>query len=417
RLLTHKGVLNLVEWRKEIFQISPNDKVTQFYSHSFDSSVSEIFSTLLNGAELYVLSDEQRYSTVAYVQAIQETQATISDLPTVFFNELSTSLTKLDCEKIRSLRFIIMGGEAASTNAIRSWQNTFKNQVQLVNEYGPTEATVSAMYYFIPVLEGDNNLLGSIPIGIPISNTKVHILNSYMQHCPVGAMGELYIESLGLAQGYWKQEEKTKQAFISNPFSEDNSKRLYRTGDLARWLPNGNIEFMGRKDKQVKIRGHRIELGEIEDAMLQLEGISQAVVTQTEDGMLLQAYYKTVDGIGIEKNKLALHLSNVLPEYMVPKYYSHVLEIPITANGKIDFEKLPKIEFGHEQKDECKLKPQTKVQKDIAKVWSEVLNVKSIGLKDDFFNLGGHSLKVMPALVKLKPLYPNLKIQDFFKYR
>ncbi|MDA2704712.1 amino acid adenylation domain-containing protein [Bacillus cereus] len=416
-LLTHKGVSNLVEWRNEVFQISPNDKVTQFYSHSFDSSVSEIFSTLLNGAELYVLSDEQRYSTVAYAQAIQETQATISDLPTVFFNELSTSLTKLDCEKIRSLRFIIMGGEAASTNAIRSWQNTFKNQVQLVNEYGPTEATVSAMYYFIPVLEGDNNLLGSIPIGIPISNTKVHILNSYMQHCPVGAMGELYIESLGLAQGYWKQEEKTKQAFISNPFSEDNSKRLYRTGDLARWLPNGNIEFMGRKDKQVKIRGHRIELGEIEDAMLQLEGISQAVVTQTEDGMLLQAYYKTVDGIGIEKNKLALHLSNVLPEYMVPKYYSHVLEIPITANGKIDFEKLPKIEFGHEQKDECKLKPQTKVQKDIAKVWSEVLNVKSIGLKDDFFNLGGHSLKVMPALVKLKPLYPNLKIQDFFKYR
>ncbi|MEC2970630.1 AMP-binding protein, partial [Bacillus cereus] len=337
--------------------------------------------------------------------------------PTVFFNELSTSLTKLDSEKIRSLRFIIMGGEAASTNAIRSWQNTFKNQVQLVNEYGPTEATVSAMYYFIPVLEGENNLLGSIPIGIPISNTKVHILNSYMQHCPVGAMGELYIESLGLAQGYLKQEEKTKQAFISNPFSEDNSKRLYRTGDLARWLPNGNIEFMGRKDKQVKIRGHRIELGEIEDAMLQLEGISQAVVTQTEDGMLLQAYYKTVDGIGIEKNKLALHLSNVLPEYMVPKYYSHVLEIPITANGKIDFEKLPKIEFGHEQKDECKLKPQTKVQKNIAKVWSEVLNVKSIGLKDDFFNLGGHSLKVMPALVKLKPLYPNLKIQDFFKYR
>ncbi|PEW56344.1 non-ribosomal peptide synthetase [Bacillus cereus] len=416
-LLTHKGVLNLVEWRNEVFQISPNDKVTQFYSHSFDSSVSEIFSTLLNGAELYVLSDEQRYSTVAYAQAIQETQATISDLPTVFFNELSTSLTKLDSEKIRSLRFIIMGGEAASTNAIRSWQNTFKNQVQLVNEYGPTEATVSAMYYFIPVLEGENNLLGSVPIGIPISNTKVHILNSYMQHCPVGCMGELYIESLGLAQGYWKQEEKTKQAFISNPFSEDNSRRLYRTGDLARWLPNGNIEFMGRKDKQVKIRGHRIELGEIEDAMLQLEGISQAVVTQTEDGMLLQAYYKTVDGIGVEKNKLALHLSNVLPEYMVPKYYSHVLEIPITANGKIDFEKLPKIEFGHEQKAECKLKPQTKVQKDIAKVWSEVLNVKSIGLKDDFFNLGGHSLKVMPALVKLKPLYPNLKIQDFFKYR
>ncbi|PFV28060.1 non-ribosomal peptide synthetase [Bacillus thuringiensis] len=416
-LLTHKGVLNLVEWRNEVFEISPNDKVTQFYSHSFDSSVSEIFSTLLNGAELYLLSDEQRYSTVAYAQAIQETQATISDIPTVFFNELSTSLTKLDSEKICSLRFIIMGGEAASTNAIRSWQNTFKNQVQLVNEYGPTEATVSAMYYFIPVLEGENNLLGSIPIGIPISNTKVHILNSYMQYCPVGSMGELYIESLGLAQGYWKQEEKTKQAFISNPFSEDTSKRLYRTGDLARWLPNGNIEFMGRKDKQVKIRGHRIELGEIEDAMLQLEGIGQAVVTQTKDGMLLQAYYKTVDGIGIEKNKLALHLSNVLPEYMIPKYYSHVLEIPITANGKIDFEKLPEIEFDYEQNDECKLKPQTKVQKNIAKVWSEVLNVKSIGLKDDFFNLGGHSLKVMPALVKLKPLYPNLKIQDFFKYR
>ncbi|PFJ19175.1 non-ribosomal peptide synthetase [Bacillus cereus] len=416
-LLTHKGVLNLAEWRNEVFQISPNDKVTQFYSHSFDSSVSEIFSTLLNGAELYLLSDEQRYSTVAYAQAIEEIQATISDLPTVFFNELSASLTKLDSEKIHSLRFIIMGGEAASTNAIRSWQNIFKNQVQLVNEYGPTEATVSAMYYFISVLECENNLLGSIPIGIPISNTKVHILNSYMQHCPIGGMGELYIEGLGLAQGYWKQEEKTKQAFISNPFSEDNSKRLYRTGDLAKWLPNGNIEFMGRKDKQVKIRGHRIELGEIEDAILQFKGISQVVVTQTKDGMLLQAYYKTVDGIEIEKNKVAIHLSNVLPEYMIPKYYSHVLEIPITANGKIDFEKLPEIDFDNAKKDDYILEPQSKVQKNIAKVWSEVLNIKYIGLKDDFFNLGGHSLKVMPALVKLKPLYPNLKIQDFFKYR
>ncbi len=136
---------------------------------------------MLNGAELYVLSDEQRYSTVAYAQAIQETQATISDLPTVFFNELSTSLTKLDCEKIHSLRFIIMGGKLHQQMLLEVGKVLFKDQVQLVNEYGPTEATVSAMYYFIPVLESENNLLGSVPIGIPISNTKVHILNSYMQ--------------------------------------------------------------------------------------------------------------------------------------------------------------------------------------------------------------------------------------------
>ncbi|MGE7624072.1 amino acid adenylation domain-containing protein [Viridibacillus sp. NPDC096237] len=414
-LLTHKGVLNLVEWRKEAFHISELDKVTQFYSHSFDSSVSEIFSTLLNGAQLYLLSDEQRYSTVAYTEVVQEIKATISDVPTVFFNELSISLTKLDRKKIQSLRLMIMGGEAASASAIRGWQNTFQDQVQIVNEYGPTESTVSAMYYKVPKSISDYSK--NVPIGVPISNTKIYILNSHMQPCPIGVLGELYIDSIGLAKGYWKQEEKTKHAFISNPFSLDTNRKLYRTGDLAKWLPNGNVEFMGRRDKQVKIRGHRIELGEIEDAMLQFQGIKQAVVTPTKDGMLLQAYYKTVDGKEIESNQLTLYLSDFLPEYMLPKKYFHLLEIPITANGKIDFKELPEMDFESENKNGSIIHPQTTVQKNIAQVWSEVLNIKSISLQDDFFDLGGHSLKIMPVLVKLKPLYPNLKIQDFFKYR
>jgi fengycin family lipopeptide synthetase D len=414
-LLSHKGVLNLAEWRKEEFHVCNSDKVTQFYSHSFDSSVSEIFSTLLNGAQLYLLNDEQRYSTTAYMEAIQDIQATISDIPTVFFNELSASLTKLDSKKIQTLRIMIMGGEAASASAIRCWQNTFQDQVQLVNEYGPTESTVSAMYYLIPTCMSEH--VKNVPIGVPISNTKVHLLNSYMQPCPIGVIGELYIDSIGLAKGYWKQNEKTKHAFISNPFSVDTNKRLYRTGDLAKWLPNGNIEFMGRRDNQVKIRGYRIELGEIEDALLQFQGVQQVVVIPTKDGMSLRAYYKTIESKELDNHLLSGHVSKLLPEYMLPKYYIHVVEIPVTANGKVDFKQLPEIDANRENKNGSIIQPQTTVQKNIAQVWSEVLNVKAISLKDDFFDLGGHSLKIMPVLVKLKPLYANLKIQDFFKYR
>ncbi|PGR94288.1 non-ribosomal peptide synthetase [Bacillus pseudomycoides] len=414
-LLTHKGVLNLALWRKEVFHVSHLDKVTQFYSHSFDSSVSEIFSTLLNGAQLHLLNDEQRYSTAAYTKAIQEIQATISDVPTVFFNELSISLNQTESEKIKSLKFIIMGGEAASASAIRSWQETLQDQVQVVNEYGPTESTVTAMYYPIQACMRDSSK--TVPIGMPISNTKVHILNSHMQPCPIGVVGELYIDSIGLAKGYWNQESKTKQAFISNPFSFDRNKRLYRTGDLARWLKDGNIEFMGRRDKQVKIRGHRIELGEIEDALLQFPEITQAVVIPTKDGMLLRAYYKTLDNEQIKNQHLISYLSGVLPEYMLPKDYIHLLEIPVTPNGKVDSSKLLEIEVDNSNINESIILPETTVQKNIAKVWSEALSIEEISIKDDFFNLGGHSLKIMPVLVKLKPLYPNLKIQDFFKYR
>ncbi|WP_242223488.1 non-ribosomal peptide synthetase [Bacillus cereus group sp. BfR-BA-01380] len=414
-LLTHKGVLNLAQWRKEVFDVSNVDKVTQFYSHSFDSSVSEIFSTLLNGAQLYLLSNEQRYSTGAYIQAIQEMQVTISDVPTVFFNELSTSLIPTDFEKIKSLRMIIMGGEAASATAIKNWQSMFQNRIQIVNEYGPTESTVTAMFY--PITTCVNDDFKNVPIGMPISNTKVYILNSYMQPCPIGVIGELYIDSMGLAKGYWNLEDKTKCSFIPNPFSGDTKHKLYRTGDLAKWLPNGNIEFMGRRDKQVKIRGHRIELGEIEDAILQFPRIKQAVVIPSKDGMLLQAYYKTVDDQTVSNQDLSSHLSSVLPEYMLPRNYTHVLEIPVTTNGKVDFRKLLEIKDEHNSREESIIELKTTVQKNIARVWSEVLNIKSIGLKDNFFHLGGHSLKIMPVLVQLKSLYPNLKIQDFFQYR
>ncbi|AMO33324.1 non-ribosomal peptide synthetase [Lysinibacillus sphaericus] len=413
-LLRHAGVLNLVEWRSKTFCITEQDVLSQFYSHSFDSSVSEIFSALLTGARLHLLNEEQRISSQAYFDAVATYNITISDVATAFFKQLANEVSFKHRSPLQSLRVLIMGGEAASAEAIRNWHSEMSDTVQIVNEYGPTETTVSSLYHVVSTKV--ESTVTHIPIGKPIANTKVYILNENMQLCPIGVIGELYIESIGTAIGYVNQPEITKLSFLSNPFSANNHSILYKTGDLARLSLNGNVEYMGRRDRQVKIRGYRIELGEIEDVLMQEPRIQQSVVLPDAEGKELHAYYTVHKQTEISIEEVYKHVSTTLPEYMVPKGYVCIPEIPVTQNGKIDAQKLiGKYQIQY-QKNKNHQAPVTETQKILANVWAEVLNKKDINIKDDFFSLGGHSLKIMPTLVKLKPYFPKLRIQDFFQY-
>ncbi|QWH64186.1 amino acid adenylation domain-containing protein (plasmid) [Bacillus mycoides] len=414
-LLRHKGVLNLVEWRSRTFQVTEKDVFSQFYSHSFDSSVSEIFSALLTGARLHLLNEEQRFSTQAYWQAISTYRITISDVATAFFKQLATELSALQLQQLQPLRVLSMGGEAASAESIRNWKSKLNDKVLLVNEYGPTETTVSSLYYLISKHASSDMV--HVPIGKPIANTKIYILNAHMQLCPTGVIGELYIESAGTAIGYNNQPKRTKQAFVSNPFSTESSALLYRTGDLVRLSPEGYVEYMGRRDRQVKMRGYRIELGEIEDILIKESRIQQAVVLLNKEKQELHAYFTIRDKATIDIEEVYNHASSLLPEYMVPTGYVCVNELPITQNSKIDVSKLTEQYAMQYRKQKNSLRPITEKQIILAKVWEEVLGVQHIGLQDDFFALGGHSLKIMPTLVKLKPYFPTLHIQDFFQYR
>ncbi|MGQ7306755.1 amino acid adenylation domain-containing protein [Bacillus cereus] len=414
-LLKHHGVLNLVEWRAHTFRITENDIISQFYSHSFDSSISEIFSALLTGARLYLLNEEQRFSTHAYCKAISTNRITITDVATAFFNQLATELSDTQIQQIQFLRVLSMGGEAASAESIRIWQSKLKDRVLLVNEYGPTETTVSALYY--PISKQITSDSTHVPVGKPIANTNIYILNEHLQLCPIGVIGELYIESIGTAIGYHNQPERTAQSFVSHPFSTEPSARLYRTGDLVRLSQEGDVEYMGRRDRQVKLRGYRIELGEIEDSLIKEPRIQQAVVLLQEEKQELHAYFTSSDIATIDIEEVYNHTARILPAYMVPKGYVCVQEIPITPNGKIDVVQLTAQYTVQYRQNKNNLRPTTETQMLLATVWEEVLGVQQIGLQDDFFALGGHSLKIMPTLVKLKPYFPTLHIQDFFKYR
>lgn len=413
--IRHKGILNLINWRSHTNHLSNQDIIAQYASHSFDASVAEIFSALLNGARLHLLTDEQRLSVNAYFQAIYTHGITVSDVPTAFFNQLAREISSNHCYKLKSLRRLMIGGEAASTEMLRKWQAVMKNEVVIINEYGPTETTVVSLANCISTVIPPD--IKHIPIGKPIFNTKIYILNDDMKRCPIGVIGELYLESVGTAIGYIKQAERTKASFIRNPFSDNNNSVLYRTGDLVCLSHEGIVEYIGRKDRQVKIRGYRIELNEIENVLEKEPRIQQAVVLPDEKGAELHAYFITHDKATIDIEEVYNHASSLLPEYMVPKGYVCVNKIPITLNGKIDVLKLMQQNAVQYRKQQHSLRPITETQILLANVWEEVLEVQNIGLQDDFFALGGHSLKIMPTLVKLKPYFPTLHIQDFFHYR
>ncbi|PEV98957.1 peptide synthetase [Bacillus cereus] len=415
-MLAHRGVVNLCTWMQRHYELSEEDIFAQFPSFSFDASIWELFASLFCGGNVYVLLDEQRLSVDAFANAIYKAKATsILGLATIFLQQVATYLPDESKYKLDSLKRIAVGGEMLTAEVVKLWRERIGTHVQLNNAYGPTECTITTTTYSIP--DELNDKLASIPIGKPADNYKVWILNENMKVCPIGIPGELYIESVGLAKGYFNKPEKTEEVFISHPSNYDS--KIYKTGDVVKILEDGNIEFLHRKDNQVKIRGHRIELGEIQNTIAKYEMIKEAAVftKKSEEGShYLVAFYTTVDEVAMEN--LIHDLREQLPDYMVPSKLIYIDELPLTPNNKIDLKRLAQLEEEYEPvRLQEYIAPSTKAEEKITKAWIDVLGISKIGVHDDFFTIGGHSLKVLRVLTLLKEDFPHLTIQDFFQER
>ncbi|MCR8642739.1 amino acid adenylation domain-containing protein [Paenibacillus sp. N1-5-1-14] len=417
-LIAHEGVVNLGAVVKRDCSINEHEVLTQFATYSFDASVWDTVGALFYGAKLYLLSPEERISVEEFADAIARTKTTIiTILPTVFFNQLATYLSDEGFKKLAKVKLITVAGEALYGEMVRAFQRKFGEQIDIVNVYGPTECTVATTTHRISGFIPDD--LANVPIGRPIHNYKVYIVNEADQLCPANVPGELYVSTVALAKGYLNQPDRTEQSFVPNPFAEND--RIYKSGDIVRLLENGTIEYVGRRDSQIKIRGHRIEIGEIEDCLSKYPNVQDVAIIPKKDQEnqnMLAAFFTSQDQSELAVPEIRKFLVEHLPSYFVPKFINQIEQMPIAPTGKLDRKKLALIELAEDHApSEDYVAPENEVQRIIVEAWEEVLSTKPIGINDDYFQVGGDSLKIMRLLVLLKPHFAGLRINDFFQYK
>jgi len=396
-MIEHKALINRINWMHKKYPISKNDIILQKTTYTFDVSVWELLWWSMVGAKVCLLGNGQEKDVSAIVDAVKENNiTTMHFVPSMFNLFLDYVIMYNKQNEIKSLKRIFTSGEALQVNHV----NNFKELVypvtntDLVNLYGPTEAAIDVTYFDCITTKFNN----SVPIGKPIDNIRIYIVDSNNNLVPRGVPGELCIAGVGLARGYLNNEALTDEKFINNPFEAEQ--RMYKTGDLVRWLDNGDIEYIGRIDYQVKLRGFRIELGEIEQAIISVDGVKEtvAVVKENNGDQVLCAYY--VADYEISKDKIIKKLASLLPDYMMPMYYKQLDRMPVTSNGKLDRKALP---YERESKDRLTeyVKPSTEVEKVLVEIWEKALGVEKIGINDNFFELGGHSLKITSVLAEI----------------
>ncbi|QEM10871.1 amino acid adenylation domain-containing protein [Mucilaginibacter rubeus] len=405
----HGGVVNRLAWTQSYFGLADEDTVLQKNTFSFDVSVWELLWPVLTGAKLVFAKPGAQGDSLYLKSVIERQNVTLLHFVPSMLSVFLLDIEKGDCPE---LKHVLCSGEALTTAQIKLFRSKLPH-VALHNLYGPTEAAIDVTYW--SDLEKDPNI-EIVPIGAPVSNTQLHIRNKEGELSPIGVPGEICIGGVQVARGYLNQPELTKEKFITDPYSENENARLYKTGDQGRWLPDGNIEYLGRIDDQVKIRGYRIELGEIEQVLLQIENVRQAVVlakTDKQGTKRLTAYVVMEEG-AYDKQELQNYLGERLPEYMVPRLWVRLDSLPLTPNGKTDKRALPEAEANQE---ESYTAPETKTEKQLAKIWEELLGVEKVGTKDNFFELGGHSLLAMRVISQVRrELNKELKIRDLFVY-
>lgn len=415
--IPHKSIATFAYAEKETYGFSEHHILTQFYTLTFDASLLELCPMIFHGNTLYMLSKEERLDISLFAEAIHEHRIDyIMMVPMSALKQYLLFATEEDIEKLQRLQCFGVGGETLPLNTVRLFQEKF-GLIPLKNVYGPTECSVLTTTYTIDTLLPKD--LMTIPIGTPLPNYRVHILNDGMAYCPIGVTGELYIETTALAEGYLHLPEKTDEVFVMTPHSEN---RMYRSGDLVRLLPNGQIEFVGRKDTQVKIRGYRVELGEIEEHLLAIPEITDgAIIAKEIQGDLsIVAYYQVKDGVTYSTEQVVDALKQQVPAYMLPAYVIELEEFPLLPSGKINRTALKERELDVQvqvKHTENQLAPVNDEEAIILKAWQDVLLQQDIGTNEDFFEIGGHSLKVLAILTQLKKQFPMLKINDFFEYR
>jgi amino acid adenylation domain-containing protein len=410
--MNHGSLLNLIYWQIE--SLPGPSKTLQFASLSFDVSFQEIFSTWCSGGTLVLVSEQRRRDAREVLQIIEIESVESVFIPFVVLQQMA-GLVEAGAPVPGSLRRVITAGEQLKiTPQVASLFN--KLECSLHNHYGPSESHVVTAF----TLAGTPGLWPSLPpIGKPISNTQIYLLDEHQQPVPIGATGELHIGGRSLARGYWERAELTAEKFIPNPFASSAGSRLYKTGDLARYLPDGNLEFLGRADNQVKWRGYRIELGEIEAALVEHASLRQSAVAMHEnvDGeKTLVAYIVSHDGATPTTSELRMALMKKLPDYMVPALFVSLDQLPLTPSGKVERKSLPAPPRVRPMIERPYVRPRRPIEQIMAEIWAEVLRVDRVGIHDDFFELGGHSLSAIQLISRVRHRFDTeLSLRRLFK--
>jgi amino acid adenylation domain-containing protein len=396
---THRGICNRLLWMQNQYHLTEADRILQKTPASFDVSVWEFFWPLLTGARL-VLAKPGGHQDPAYlVDLITEQRITVAHfVPSM----LAIFLAEPSAERCVSLRHVICSGEALPFNLQEQFFKLLP--AQLHNLYGPTEAAVDVTHWTCR-RDDERNI---VPIGRPVANTQIYILDKHMQPVPVGVSGDLYIGGVQVGRGYHNRPDLTAEKFVSDSFSADPAARMYKTGDLCRWLWDGNVEYLGRSDFQVKVRGLRIELGEIEAALDRHEAVRQCVVVAREEtpgDKILVAYVERPQaGPPPAVADLRAYLSGHLPAYMIPSIFVVMEKLPLSPNGKIDRKALPPPDQGRVEVAGEFVAPRDPLEQMLAQIWSEILSIRRIGIHDNFFELGGHSLLAVRIMAEIERL-------------
>jgi len=412
-MVEHRGIVNLKCDLTSRYGMSDDEVILQFTNYVFDASVEQIVLSLLNGYTLVLVPDHLFLNKDDFYSYLNDNNITHLDAT-------PSLLEQYDLTNVRSLRRIISGGEPLTPEAYHKL--SLNRNVKIINAYGLTETSVTSL---VDLMQNEK-----ISIGSPIANTKCYVLDDNQSLLPVGVVGELYIGGIGLARGYLNNLELTNKVFITNPYQTCDEKKLlrnaliYKTGDLVRWLPDGKLEFIGRKDFQVKIRGYRIELGEIENVLSAYEGIQYSIVVTNDifvskntrgSNQYLIAYYVSI--ARLDEEAIANYLKNKLPEYMLPKQLIYLNKLPTTIAGKLDKKSLPQPEF---MKKNTYRAPKNEVERKLCEIWSVNLNLdkNNISITDDFFEIGGNSILAMKviSIINIK-LSVKLSVLDLFLYR
>jgi amino acid adenylation domain-containing protein len=401
--IPHRGLCNRLLWGKtDLYRLTPEDSLLQMFSFSFDFALWDVFTTLICGARLVLTRPGGSRDSSYLVRLMHEQGITIIGVTPSLLDAL---LNEPGIERCRSLKTISSGGEALSVD-LQARVFARLPGASLYNTYGPTETSVDVTSWVCRT-ESDRR---SVPIGRPNGNTQIYLLDQSLNPVPIGVAGELHIGGEGLARGYLYQPALTAEKFIPNPFSREVGARLYKTGDLARHRADGEIEFLGRIDNQVKLRGFRIELGEIEVALARHTGVAEAVVTACDAASgrgekILVAYVAPSQGVPLSVSELRSFMEARLPGHMVPSVFMLVDALPRTPNGKIDRRALPAPDRARHESEESFTGPRTPTEEVVASIWREVLGIERVGVHDKFFELGGHSLLATQVISRIRTAF------------
>ena len=409
----HLGVVNLYTDFQTKKPLCVGDRCSLWTSLNFDVSIYEVFSALLSGATLHITPELIRSDASKFINWLYSEQISSAYIPPFMLNNFSDCLEQ--AVNYISLRRLLVGVEPINEKLLISISQRIP-ELQIINGYGPTETTICSTLYLIKTERSSN---GNTPIGKPLQNTKIYLLDNQMQPVPIGVQGELHIGGAGLALGYLNRPQLNAEKFIPNPFDKAKGSKLYKTGDLARYLPDGNIEYLGRIDNQVKIRGFRIELGEIEALLSQREDVQSSCVIAREDvpgNKIIVAYIVLLPQMTATISELRQFLKDQLPKYMIPNAFVILELLPLTPNGKIDRRALPAPEYGSELSDKY-VAPRNFIEETLATIWAQFLGVKKVGIHDNFFELGGDSILSISIIARAKQAGLELTVKQLFAHQ